>query len=166
VLQLSSLLSNYQQRNVTTVFDNRYPVWKVRSRPAAAPCCVVELQPFAWLYIGGHIKPLYQPEASSQCCAYPSCCEPHYICVDQVCNGIPRQLQSAWLLLLHWAFNTEMLSVHCVLVCGCRRATARSSSWMQKSGYHQTRCTRTGKQPRCFQTSPVAVGLLWLQQQR
>jgi hypothetical protein len=30
VLQLSSLLSNYQQRNITTVFDNRYPVWKVR----------------------------------------------------------------------------------------------------------------------------------------
>jgi len=29
VLQLSSLLSNYQQRNITTVFDNRYPVWKV-----------------------------------------------------------------------------------------------------------------------------------------
>jgi hypothetical protein len=31
VLQLSSLLSNYQQRNITTVFDNRYPVWKVRA---------------------------------------------------------------------------------------------------------------------------------------
>jgi hypothetical protein len=34
VLQLSSLLSNYQQRNITTVFDNRYPVWKVRHDPA------------------------------------------------------------------------------------------------------------------------------------
>ncbi|WIA35027.1 hypothetical protein OEZ86_003518 [Tetradesmus obliquus] len=31
VLQLSSLLSNYQQHNITTVFDNRYPVWKAGS---------------------------------------------------------------------------------------------------------------------------------------
>lgn len=31
VLHLSDLLSNYHARNITTVFKNRYPVWKVRA---------------------------------------------------------------------------------------------------------------------------------------
>lgn len=29
VLQLSSLFSSYQAQNVTTVYENQYPVWKV-----------------------------------------------------------------------------------------------------------------------------------------
>lgn len=35
VLQLSSLLSNYQARNITTVFHNQYPVWKVTGNAAS-----------------------------------------------------------------------------------------------------------------------------------
>lgn len=32
LLQLSSLLANYQARNVTTVYENNYPVWQVGQR--------------------------------------------------------------------------------------------------------------------------------------
>eukprot|EP00878_Enallax_costatus_P029034 GHUV01031416.1.p3 GENE.GHUV01031416.1~~GHUV01031416.1.p3 ORF type:complete len:104 (-),score=28.18 GHUV01031416.1:1194-1505(-) len=32
LLQLDRLFGKYQARNVTTVFDNRYPVWKVGGR--------------------------------------------------------------------------------------------------------------------------------------
>lgn len=36
LLQLSSLLAAYQARNVTTVYDNSYPVWQVRLQLPAA----------------------------------------------------------------------------------------------------------------------------------
>lgn len=34
LLQLSSLLAAYQERNVTTVYDNHYPVWQVKQHLA------------------------------------------------------------------------------------------------------------------------------------
>lgn len=38
LLQLSSLLAAYQARNVTTVYNNHYPVWQVGMRKEAEQC--------------------------------------------------------------------------------------------------------------------------------